>query len=68
MRGGHSELTSTADASQKTSGLDRDYITQYSYGRSETFTLLIPNVKGGASVEPYNGSPRCSTLPTPTRL
>lgn len=62
MRGGHSELTSTADASQKTSGLDRDYITQYSYGRSETFTLLIPNVKGGASVEPYNGSLRPTSL------
>ncbi|MDE6345348.1 MAG: YfhO family protein [Muribaculaceae bacterium] len=33
----------------------RDYITQYSYGRSETFTLFIPNVKGGASVRPEAG-------------
>lgn len=58
MRGNHSELTAAEpqDASEKTTGLDRDYITQYSYGRSETFSLLIPNVKGGASVKPENGT------------
>lgn len=55
MRGGHSELTATAAPAEKTSGLDRDYITQYSYGRSETFSLLIPNVKGGASAKPVAG-------------
>lgn len=55
MRGGHSELTK-ADAAQSTGGLDRDYITQYSYGRSELFTLFIPNVKGGASAKPEKGS------------
>jgi hypothetical protein len=44
---GKSELTSNAD--NKTSGLDRDYVTQWSYGIGETFTLLIPNAKGGAT-------------------
>lgn len=53
MRGGHSELT--RNRAEATSGLDRDYITQYSYGTSESFTLLIPNVKGGASNKPEKG-------------
>jgi hypothetical protein len=44
---GPSELT--ADAGNKTGGLDRDYATQWSYGPGETFTLLVPNAKGGAS-------------------
>lgn len=56
MRGAHSELSADAgQASEKTAGLDRDYITQYSYGRSETFSLLIPNIKGGASARPVAG-------------
>jgi hypothetical protein len=46
IRGG-SELTN--DKGNKTSGLDKDYITQWSYGVGETFTLLIPDAKGGAS-------------------
>ena len=47
---GKSELVSKTDpANQTSSGLDRDYITQWSYGIGETWTLLIPNAKGGAS-------------------
>lgn len=47
---GKSELVQTGDAVKQTSsGLDRDYITQWSYGIDETLTLLVPNFKGGAS-------------------
>jgi hypothetical protein len=44
---GPSELTS--DQENKTSGLDRDYVTGWSYGIGESFTLFIPNFKGGVS-------------------
>ena len=47
---GKSELVKANTGNQTSSGLERDYITQWSYGIGETWTLLVPNTKGGASV------------------
>ena len=53
-RGG-SELTPlpSADGQKQVEanakGLDKEYITAWSYGKAETFTLLVPNLYGGAS-------------------
>ena len=59
MRGGHSELTPlpSTDGDQQVSseptngGLSKEYITQWSYGIDETWTLMVPNVKGGTSMK-----------------
>ncbi len=49
MRGGHSELAKESDTENKTSGLDLDYATAWSYGIDETFTFLVPGFMGNAS-------------------
>ena len=46
---GKSELVKADSENQTSSGLERNYITAWSYGIGETWSLLVPNVKGGAS-------------------
>lgn len=47
---GKSELSHHGAENKSDNGLERDYITAWSYGVGETWTLLVPNTKGGASV------------------
>jgi len=53
---GKSELTINADGTNKaaTKGLDKEYITQFSYAKLETFNLFIPRFMGGGTVEKLN--------------
>ncbi len=64
MRGRHSELSGAASGGSvgEGGGLNKDYITAWSYGKDETFTLLIPNLKGGATIKPEQGSNKFLTL------
>lgn len=51
MRGGRSELTQKETRNATKGGLDKDYAFQWSYGKAETMTLLVPNAFGGSSAE-----------------
>ncbi len=57
---GRATMLSPADgnSSAATGGMDREAITAWSYGVGETMTLLIPNVKGGATIRPEAGQNR----------
>lgn len=56
MRGGSELKSAAADAGTSKGGLEKDYITMWSYGIDETLTLLVPNAKGGANVKPEKGN------------
>lgn len=64
-----SELTPIADpsaeaqpAERPTGGLPKGEIVGWSYGGSEMFSLLVPNIKGGANVKPEKGQPQYLAL------
>lgn len=58
VRGRSTELTAGTSDGASDSGMDREAITAWSYGLDETFSLLIPNVKGGATIKPVAGENR----------
>lgn len=62
MRGGHSELVKDNDATNKTSGLDLDYATAWSYGIKESMTFMIPGFMGNSSN--YNAGTNSETYKT----
>lgn len=60
IRGRATELTEPGKATAQ--GLDKEYITGWSYGVDETLTLMIPNVKGGATIKPVAGNNELMSL------
>ena len=61
VRGRATDLT-PATGSKETAGMDRAAITAWSYGIDETFSLLIPNVKGGATIQPVAGENQLKSI------
>lgn len=61
VRGKATDL-SPVPGTQTTGGMDREAITAWSYGVDETWTLLIPNVKGGATIQPVAGETQLKSL------
>ena len=53
-RGGTSELTKNVGSAVSKTGLDFDYAMNWSYGKAETFNLMIPNFAGGGSAMPMD--------------
>lgn len=66
---GKSELTinpqGQPDVANKTGGLDRDYVTHWSYGKEESLSLLVPNIKGGASGSLVQSQEDLNAIPDP---
>ncbi len=58
MRGG-AVLQKNADGKNESSGLEKDYAFQWSYGKAETMTLLIPNIYGGSSHYNLGNNSQC---------
>lgn len=62
MRGGRSELTDTTNAANKSKGgLDKDYAFNWSYGKTETFTFIVPGIFGGGSAGKEYSAPTAFT-------
>ena len=54
MRGGSELAVAGIDNGKNKKGLDKDYAFQWSYGKMESFTFLIPNAFGGSSSADFN--------------
>ncbi len=58
----YGDSSAQTSAEKPTGGLPKSQIVGWSYGRSEMFSLLVPNIKGGASIKAENGQPAIKSL------